>query len=47
MLKVRPEAFERLLRLLNDPANEQRLVDAEALGLPALARTRAEEGRPF
>ena len=37
MLKVRSEAFERLLRLLNDPANEQRLVDAEALGLPALA----------
>ena len=37
VLKVRSEAFERLLRLLNDPANEQRLVDAESLGLPALA----------
>lgn len=33
----RPEAAERLFGLLNEPANEQRLVDAEMLGLPALA----------
>ncbi len=31
-----PEAFLRLLSLLNDPANEQRLLDAEMHGLPAL-----------
>ena len=37
VLEAKSDAFERLLRLLNDPANEQRLVDAEALGLPALA----------
>ena len=30
-------AFERLFALLNDPANEQRLMDAEAFGRPALA----------
>lgn len=30
------EAFDRLLALLNDPANEQRLVDAERHDLPAL-----------
>lgn len=36
-LDCRPEAADRLLRLLNDPANEQRLVDAEMNGMPALA----------
>ena len=36
-LEARPDAFNRLFALMNDPANEQRLVDAEMLGLPALA----------
>lgn len=36
-LEAHPDAFDRLFALLNDPANEQRLVDAEMLGLPALA----------
>ncbi|WP_419848073.1 hypothetical protein [Candidatus Poriferisocius sp.] len=36
-LDTRPQASEHLFRLLNDPANEQRLVDAEATGMPALA----------
>lgn len=36
-LEARPDAFTRLFALMNDPANEQRLVDAEMLGLPALA----------
>ena len=31
-----PEAFVRLFALLNDPANEQRLIDAEMHDLPAL-----------
>ncbi|WP_428120442.1 hypothetical protein [Candidatus Poriferisodalis sp.] len=31
-----PEAYRRLFALLNDRANEQRLVDAEMHGLPAL-----------
>ncbi|WP_420609516.1 hypothetical protein [Candidatus Poriferisodalis sp.] len=31
-----PEAYLRLFSLLNDPANEQRLIDAEMHGLPAL-----------
>ena len=31
-----PEAYGLLFALLNDPANEQRLVDAEMHGLPAL-----------
>ena len=31
-----PEAFRRLFALLNDPTNEQRLVDAEMHRLPAL-----------
>ena len=35
-LQAHPDAFDRLFELLNDPANEQRLVDAEMLGLPAL-----------
>lgn len=35
-LTRRPEAFVRLFALLNDPANEQRLVDAEMHRLPAL-----------
>ena len=35
-IDARPEAFDRLFGLLNDPANEQRLADAEMLGLPAL-----------
>ena len=36
-LEAHPDAFDRLFALLNDPANEQRLVDAERHGLPALA----------
>lgn len=36
-LEAHPLAFERLCALLNDPANEQRLVDAEMYGKPALA----------
>lgn len=36
-LEAHPDAFDRLFALLNDPANEQRLVDAEMHGLPALA----------
>jgi len=32
-----PEAFVRLFSLLNDPANEQRLIDAEMHNLPALS----------
>lgn len=32
-----PLAFKRLFELLNDPANEQRLMDAESYGKPALA----------
>lgn len=35
-LQAHPDAFNRLFALLNDPANEQRLVDAEMLDLPAL-----------
>ena len=36
-LDCRPKASERLFWLLNAPANEQRLVDAEMLGMPALS----------
>ena len=36
-LDCRPDAADRLFGLLNEPANEQRLVDAEMLGMPALA----------
>ena len=36
-LDCRPEAAERLFWLLNEPANEQRLEDAEMNGMPALA----------
>ncbi len=36
-LDCRPEATERLFWLLNEPANEQRLEDAEMNGMPALA----------
>lgn len=36
-LERHPEASRRLFAHLNDPANEQRLVDAEMHGLPALA----------
>ena len=35
-LDRRPEAFIRLFMVLNDPANEQRLIDAEMHQLPAL-----------
>ncbi len=35
-LARRPEAFGRLFAILNDPANEQRLIDAEMHKLPAL-----------
>lgn len=46
-LESRPEAFERLFGLLNDPANEQRLVDAECHGMPALTGVvRFIEGDP-
>jgi hypothetical protein len=36
-LEAHPQAFARLFGVLNDPANEQRLVDAEMQGMPALA----------
>jgi hypothetical protein len=36
-LDSHPDARDRFLDLLNDPCNEHRLVDAEALGRPALA----------
>jgi hypothetical protein len=36
-LDAHPDAFGRLVELLNDPANEQRLVDAELHGMPALS----------
>jgi len=36
-LEAHPDAFLRLFTLLNSPANEQRLVDAEMHNLPALA----------
>ena len=36
-LDCRPEAAGRLFWLLNEPTNEQRLVDAEMNGMPALA----------
>jgi len=36
-LERHPEAFLRLFALLNNHANEQRLVEAEMHGLPALA----------
>lgn len=36
-LESHPAACRRLFALLNDPANEQRLVDAELHGMPALA----------
>ena len=46
-LEAHPEAFDRLFALLNDPANEQRLVDAEMHGFPALAGVvRLVEGDP-
>lgn len=36
-LDAHPEARDRFLRLLNESCNEHRLLDAEALGHPALA----------
>ena len=36
-LDSHPDAFMRLFAVLNDPANEQRLIDAEMHDLPALA----------
>lgn len=36
-LDAHPSARDLFLRLLNDPCNEHRLLDAEALGHPALA----------
>ena len=46
-LEAHPEAFARLFGLLNDPANEQRMVDAEMQGMPALAGVvRFIEGDP-
>ena len=36
-LQAHRDAFERLFALLNDPANEQRLIDAELYDKPALA----------
>jgi hypothetical protein len=37
VLDANARARDRFLELLNDPCNEHRLVDAEALGHPALA----------
>lgn len=46
-LDCRPKAADRLFWLLNEPANEQRLVDAEMNGMPALAGVaRLLEGDP-
>ena len=46
-LDCRSEVADRLFGLLNEPANEQRLVDAEMLGMPALAGVvRFLEGDP-
>jgi hypothetical protein len=46
-LEVHPDAMRRLIELLNEPANEQRLLDAEAQGMPALAGiVRFVEGDP-
>ena len=46
-LDCRPKVADRLFWLLNDPANEQRLVDAEMNGMPALAGVaRLLEGDP-
>jgi hypothetical protein len=46
-LDAHPEAMRQLIDLLNVPANEQRLVDAEAQGMPALAGiVRFVEGDP-
>ena len=36
-LQKHPDAYRKLFELLNSPANEQRLVDAEMHNLPALA----------
>lgn len=36
-LQAHRRAFERLFALLNEPANEQRLIDAESYDKPALA----------
>lgn len=36
-LEAHPDAFRKLFALLNTPANEQRLIDAEMHNLPALA----------
>ena len=36
-LDTHPPARDRFFQLLNDPCNEHRLLDAEALGHPALA----------
>ncbi|MBI2703752.1 MAG: hypothetical protein HYX32_00465 [Actinobacteria bacterium] len=42
-----PEAMRQLIHVLNEPANEQRLLDAEAHGMPALAGiVRQVEGDP-
>ncbi|MDE0067017.1 MAG: hypothetical protein OXN44_09105 [Acidimicrobiaceae bacterium] len=42
-----PLVYKRLFELLNDPANEQRLMDAESYGKPALAGVvRFIEGDP-
>jgi len=37
VLDAHPSARDRFFHLLNDPCNEHRLVDAEALGHPALS----------
>jgi len=36
-LNAHPRARDRFLKVLNDPCNEHRLIDAEELGHPALA----------
>lgn len=47
VLRAHPDATRRLLELLNDPANEQRLVDAESHGFPARTGiVRSIEGDP-
>jgi hypothetical protein len=47
-LDVHPDAMRRLIALLNEPANEQRLLDAETHGMPALAGIAPQvEGEPL
>ena len=43
-LQEHRSAFERLFLLLNDPANEQRLIDAESFDKPALWKHLQQRG---